>query len=198
MHDPARRRVSAAGFGGCAAVRSGGALGAMGHGGRFQTRKTARSRVNTQVYGNPAQAFIRGSDGQTSMVGYTKRRFGRTCTTSRPPYRPKKCPGINPRAVWNAESVPDVVRPPLAYSLPPVVRTLRVSSCASLVVIVIPFESLSAAGQSQCSAVNLPPAARMSARSIATGLSMIFMKLWLPIMERSGKFSAIRKRAYNA
>jgi len=43
-----------------------------------------------------------------------------------------------------------------------------------------------------------PPAACVRALRIASGLFMMFMKLFFPIMDRSGKLMAMRNRAYSA
>lgn len=44
----------------------------------------------------------------------------------------------------------------------------------------------------------LPPATWTSALRIASGAFMMFMKLFLPIIDRSGKLVAMRNRAYSA
>lgn len=49
-----------------------------------------------------------------------------------------------------------------------------------------------------CWCYSLPPAATTSALRIASGDSMIFMKLFAPDIFRSGKSRAMRKRAYSA
>ena len=47
-------------------------------------------------------------------------------------------------------------------------------------------------------ASSLPPTVSASAVRMASGAFMMFMKLFAPIMDRSGKEMAMRKRAYSA